>query len=87
MGDKLWLKHAEKIAKLVESKRDDMKALSDEALKEKTDEFKARIKQGESLDAILPEAFAVAREAAFRVNLIMYRLLAALPFMKARSQK
>ena len=68
MGDKLWLKHAEKIAKLVESKRDDMKALSDEALKEKTDEFKARIKKGESLDAILPEAFAVAREAAFRVD-------------------
>lgn len=52
MGDKLWLKHAEKIAKLVESKRDDMKALSDEALKEKTDEFKARIKKGESLDAM-----------------------------------
>ena len=42
-------------------------ALSDEALKAKTAEFKARCAQGEALDALLPEAFAVVREAAKRV--------------------
>ncbi len=44
-----------------------MQALSDEALKAKTDEFKARIEKGESLDKVLPEAFAVCREASVRV--------------------
>ena len=43
------------------------KALSDEQLKGKTAEFKARIAKGETLDQILPEAFAVGREAAWRV--------------------
>ncbi|MBK5913043.1 preprotein translocase subunit SecA [Rhodocyclus purpureus] len=42
-------------------------ALSDEALRAKTDEFKARVAAGESLDALLPEAFAVVREAGKRV--------------------
>ena len=42
-------------------------ALSDEALRGKTSEFKARVAGGESLDAILPEAFAVVREGAKRV--------------------
>ena len=42
-------------------------ALSDEALKAKTPEFKQRLEQGETLDALLPEAFAAAREAAWRV--------------------
>ena len=42
-------------------------ALSDEALRAKTDEFKARVAQGETLDALLPEAFAVVREAGKRV--------------------
>ncbi|MDR3242686.1 MAG: preprotein translocase subunit SecA, partial [Clostridiales Family XIII bacterium] len=41
-------------------------ALSDGQLKEKTAEFKARVKSGETLDDLLPEAFAVCREAAFR---------------------
>jgi preprotein translocase subunit SecA len=43
-----------------------IKALNDEELKAKTAEFKARLKQGASLDDILPEAFAVVREAAWR---------------------
>ncbi len=43
------------------------KALSDEQLKAKTVEYKARVEQGESLDALLPEAFATMREAASRV--------------------
>ena len=42
-------------------------ALSDDALRAKTDEFKGRIAQGETLDALLPEAFAVVREAGKRV--------------------
>ncbi|MEE3305118.1 MAG: hypothetical protein VX238_03310, partial [Pseudomonadota bacterium] len=41
--------------------------LSDEALKAKTDEFKARIEKGETLDDILVEAFATVREASKRV--------------------
>jgi preprotein translocase subunit SecA len=44
-----------------------LKALSDEALAAKTEEFKGRLKQGASLDSLLPEAFAVVREAATRV--------------------
>ncbi|MGA3157545.1 MAG: preprotein translocase subunit SecA [Steroidobacteraceae bacterium] len=44
-----------------------LKALSDEALAAKTGEFKARLQQGASLDSLLPEAFAVVREAASRV--------------------
>lgn len=45
----------------------EMQSLSDDDLKAKTDEFKERIAGGESLDALLVEAFAVVREAAFRV--------------------
>ena len=44
-----------------------MQALSDQALQAKTDEFKARVAAGESLDKLLPEAFAVCREASVRV--------------------
>jgi preprotein translocase subunit SecA len=43
-----------------------IKALSDEELRAKTEEFRARLKQGEALDKLLPEAFAVVREAAVR---------------------
>jgi len=44
-----------------------MQALSDEQLKAKTPEFKRRLSQGETLDDLLPEAFAVVREASRRV--------------------
>src|SRR5260221_564 len=44
-----------------------VKALSDDGLKNKTAEFKDRLSKGETLDAILPEAFAVSREASHRV--------------------
>ena len=47
--------------------RDDMVALSDEQLKARTDEFKKRLGEGETLDDILPEAYATVREAARRV--------------------
>ena len=46
---------------------DEYRALSDEALRAKTDEFKMRIAEGEDLDSILPEAFAACREAGDRV--------------------
>jgi preprotein translocase subunit SecA len=46
---------------------EDLQSLSDEALAAKTDEFKARIEKGESLDDLLTEAFAVVREASKRV--------------------
>ncbi|MEM9716755.1 MAG: preprotein translocase subunit SecA, partial [Pseudomonadota bacterium] len=45
----------------------DVQALSDDALKAKTTEFRERLDQGETLDQLLPEAFAVAREAGLRV--------------------
>ncbi len=51
----------------VESYRDAMQKLSDEELKNKTKEFKERLSKGETLDALLPEAYAVVREAARRV--------------------
>ena len=44
----------------------EMKALSDADLKDKTREFKERLKEGETLDDILPEAYAVVREGAYR---------------------
>ena len=51
----------------VESLRPQMQALSDEELKNKTDEFKKRLSEGATLDDLLPEAYAVVREAAKRV--------------------
>ena len=65
--DKRELKKFEKIAAKVESHADEMSKLSDEQLQAKTPEFRDRIKKGESLDDLLPEAFAVAREGAKRV--------------------
>ena len=55
------------IVEKIEALEPDMKALSDEALREKTDELKRRYAGGETLDDLLPEAFAAVREAAFRV--------------------
>ncbi len=66
-ADKRELKHFEKIADQVESYADQMAALSDEELQAKTPEFRSRIEKGESLDDLLPEAFAVSREASKRV--------------------
>ena len=51
----------------IESLQPEMKKLSDEALKAKTDEFKKRLENGETIDDILPEAYATVREAACRV--------------------
>ena len=48
----------------VESYRDAMGALSDEELRDKTKEYKERLEKGETLDDLLPEAYATVREAA-----------------------
>ena len=66
-NDKGELRRLEKMAKRVMAYEDEMAALSDEALKAKTDEFKQRYQNGESLDDLLYEAFAVVREGAKRV--------------------
>ncbi len=72
--EKLFGTHSERelkriypIADKVEGMRDAMMALSDEELKAKTKEFKNRLADGETLDDILPEAYATVREAARRV--------------------
>lgn len=56
-----------KTVQLVNAFEEQTVALSDEQLRAKTEEFKARIAKGETLDKLLPEAFAVAREAGKRV--------------------
>ena len=72
--DKIFGTHSERelkriypIVDKIESMRDSMMALSDEALKAKTKEFKDRLANGATLDDILPEAYAVVREAGRRV--------------------
>ena len=61
------LKRIEPIIKKIESYREAMGQLSDEELRGKTEEFKKRLSDGETLDQLLPEAYAVVREAAKRV--------------------
>ena len=60
------LKRVYPIVDMIEAMEPEMEALSDSELKEKTREFKERLAGGETLDDILPEAFAVVREAAAR---------------------
>ena len=80
--DKIFGTHSERELKLIESQvdkvealRDTMMAMSDEELKDKTREFKARLNDGATLDDLLPEAFATVREAARRVlNMEHYRV-------------
>lgn len=66
-SDRRELRRINKITNKVEKYAKPMAALSDDELKAKTDEFRARYKKGEDLDHMLPEAFAVAREGAKRV--------------------
>ncbi|HHL1152122.1 TPA: preprotein translocase subunit SecA [Streptococcus pyogenes] len=74
-NDKGELRKLEKIAKKVESYADQMASLSDRDLQGKTLEFKERYQKGETLEQLLPEAFAVVREAAKRVlGLFPYRV-------------
>ena len=69
------LKRIKPLVDAVEALDESMQALTDEELKNKTDEFKKRLADGETLDDILVEAFAVVREAASRVlNMKHYRV-------------
>ena len=61
------LKRFQKLADEIEALDEEIQKLTDTELKAKTEEFKKRISEGETLDDILVEAFAVAREACFRV--------------------
>ena len=60
------LKRINKLVDSIEALDEEMQKLKDEDFKVKTEEFKKRISDGETLDDILPEAFALAREACFR---------------------
>lgn len=74
-NDKGELRKLEKIARKVESYADHMASLSDRDLQAKTPEFKERYQKGETLEQLLPEAFAVVREASKRVlGLYPYRV-------------
>ena len=61
------LKRIKPLVDRIESLRPQMVELTDEALRGKTKEFKDRLAKGETLDDLLPEAYAVVREAARRV--------------------
>ena len=65
--NKRELKRMGKVVAQINALEEGLSKLSDDELKLKTNEFKARIKEGEILDRLLPEAFAVAREAGKRV--------------------
>ena len=69
------LKRIEPIVKKIEDLRPTMQALTDEELKNKTKEYKKRLEDGETLDDLLPEAYATVREAAKRaLNMEHYRV-------------
>lgn len=80
--DKIFGTHSERelkriypIVDKIEALKPAMMELSDEALRQKTDEYKKRLADGETLDDLLPEAFATVREAARRVlNMEHYRV-------------
>lgn len=55
------------LVKKINDLEEDIQKLSDSELRNKTSEFKKRLKEGETLDDLLPEAFAVVREASKRV--------------------
>jgi len=67
LGEGRMVKRLKGVADYVNTLSDDIEKLSDAELRAKTDEFKKRIADGADLDDLLPEAFAVAREAAWRV--------------------
>ena len=64
IGEGKILRQLEAISKAVNAIEDDFKAMSDEELRAQTAEFKERLAKGETLDDIMPEAFATVREAA-----------------------
>ena len=67
LGEGRMVKRLRGVANYVNTLSDDVEKLTDAELRAKTDEFRERVAGGESLDDVMPEAFAVAREAAWRV--------------------
>jgi preprotein translocase subunit SecA len=67
LGEGRMVKRLRGVADYVNTLSDGVEALTDAELRAKTDEFRARLADGQALDDVLPEAFAVAREAAWRV--------------------
>ena len=67
IGEGKILRQLEGISKAVNAIEDDYQAMSDDELRGQTAEFKERLANGESLDDIMPEAFATVREASRRV--------------------
>lgn len=67
LGEGRMVKRLKKVADYVNTLSDDVEKLTDAELKAKTDEFRKRLDKDETLEDLLPEAFAVAREAAWRV--------------------
>ena len=80
--EKVFGTHSERELKLIypivdkiDALRPEMQKLSDEELRDKTRQFKERLAEGETLDDLLPEAFAAVREAAKRtLNMEHYRV-------------
>lgn len=66
MTQKKELARLAEITKLVNAREAELKSLSDDELRAKTEEFRKRLADGQTLDDILPEAFAVVREASVR---------------------
>lgn len=67
VGEGRMVKRLKHIADHVDSLSPEFESLTDEQLRAKTDEFRRRYQAGETLDELLPEAFATAREASWRV--------------------
>ena len=65
-GEGRTLRQLDRLASQVDALQEDFEALTDEELRGKTEEFKERLNEGETLDDILVEAFATVREAAWR---------------------
>ncbi len=67
LGEGRMVKRLKGVADYVNTLSDDVEKLSDAELRAKTGDFKARLEKGQTLDDLMPEAFAVAREASWRV--------------------
>ncbi|MEO8815796.1 MAG: preprotein translocase subunit SecA [Mycobacterium sp.] len=67
IGEGRMVKRLRRVADYIDTLSGDVESLTDAELRAKTDEFRQRVADGETLDDLMPEAFAVAREAAWRV--------------------
>ena len=67
------LRRMRKVVNIINAMEPEMEKLSDEELKGKTAEFRARLEKGEVLENLIPEAFAVVREASKRFRIRCFR--------------